>query len=84
MSHQTADAPISLHNTLCVDVTWIWLAVPTQPVRYRREVHASAFAASILVTRESGLAVPTVKRTLQESNIFTFNYIYCFSQATLV
>ena len=76
MSHHTADAPISLHNTLCVDVTWIWLAVPTQPVRYRRaSARASAFAASFLVTRESGLAVPTVKRTLQESKMLTFIYI---------
>lgn len=79
MSHHTAGASISLHNTLCVDVTWIWLAVPTQPVRYRSRARAGAstFAASFLITLESGLAVPTVKRTLQESKILTFDYIYC-------
>lgn len=77
MSHHTAGASISLHNTLCVDVTWIWLAVPTQPVRYRSRARASTFAASFLVTRESGLAVPTVKRTLKENKILTFDYIYC-------
>lgn len=73
-SHHTADASISLHNTLCVDIAGVALTVPTQPgsessrinrIRSRILRSRGLLAATCRVSSEPRLTLSTVEWTLK-------------------
>lgn len=72
-SHHTADASISLHDALSVEVAWVALTVRTQPVEFSslNRISRTKFAfrvvlaASYLISSETRLTVSTDEWTLK-------------------